>query len=219
MSQAPNPSDPHAGMQHLRVGPELASAKGMMILVHGRGGDANDMLGLLPYLDAEDLHVVALQAAGNSWYPFPFMSPTGQNEPGRTSGLDLIHRSVTEAEAAGLRTSKVVLGGFSQGACLALEYVHTNRRKYGAVLGFSGGLIGPPGTVFGGADALDGTPVFLGCSDRDPHIPRERVAETAAALSAGGATVDERIYPAMGHTINADELSAAWELVQRVTTE
>ncbi len=175
------------------------------------------MLTLLPYLDAARFHVVAVQAAGNSWYPFPFLAPIARNEPGRSSGLGVIGRHVAEAEKAGVPTRKVVLAGFSQGACLSLEYVHTHRRRYGAVLGFSGGLMGPPGSEFDGPATLDGTPVLLGCSDRDPHIPRERVAETAQALSAGGASVDERIYPGLGHTINADELSAAWELMQAVS--
>lgn len=208
--------EPHGSVPPVRRGTPLTEAAGLIILTHGRGAGADDMLGLLPYLDAELFHVVALQAAGNSWYPFPFLAPTERNEPGRSSGLSVIDTHIEAAEAAGIPTNKVILGGFSQGACLSLEYVHTRRRRFGAVLGFSGGLMGPPGTVFDGTATLDGTPVFLGCSDRDPHIPRERVAETARALTAGGAEVDERIYPALGHTINADELGAAWELVQAV---
>ena len=210
------PGGPHAGIAPLRSGPALEAAAGLLILIHGRGADAADILSLVPYLGAEDFHTVAPQAADRSWYPLSFMAPVEANEPGRSSALEQIDHHIEAAGHAGCPPERVVIAGFSQGACLATEYAHTRRRRYGAVIGFSGGLIGPDGMTWEPGSGLDGTPVFLGCSDRDPHIPRLRVGETALVLQAGGAVVDERIYPGMGHTVNADELTAALHLIRAV---
>jgi predicted esterase len=138
------------------------------------------------------------------------------NEPGLSSGLARLGEALAEIEAAGIPPERTILLGFSQGACLSLEFAARNARRYGAVVGLSGGLIGPPGTPRDYDGSLAGTPVFLGCSDRDPHIPRERVDETAEVLRGMGAEVTERIYPAMGHTVNEDEMEAVRGLVARV---
>jgi predicted esterase len=167
-------------------------------------------------LNHPDLAYLAPQAGGNTWYPYSFMAPISQNEPGITSGLQAVGEAVAEAEAAGLPPEKIILGGFSQGACLASEYLARNARRYGGLLLFSGGLIGPPGTPRDYEGDLDGTPVFLGCSDIDPHIPIQRVEETAATLADLGGSVTKKIYPGMGHTIIKDEIDQALQIVEQV---
>ncbi len=200
--------DPHAGQQVLRRGPALADARLVGIAVHGRGAGAEDILGLAEELDGSDVAWLAPQAAGLTWYPYSFLSPIPQNEPGITSGLAVLARLVEEAARAGVPASRVLLMGFSQGACLALEFAARHPGLYAAVVGLSGGLIGPPGTPRDYPGSLGGTPVFLGCSDVDPHIPVERVHESADVFRRMGAAVDARIYKGMGHTVNMDELSA-----------
>ena len=158
---------------------------------------------------------IAPQAAGNTWYPYSFMSPMAQNEPGLTSGLGVIGGLVAHARCrTAFGPDRIVLMGFSQGACLSQEFAARNARRYHAVIGLSGGLIGPPGTPRDYAGSFDGTPVFLGCSDIDPHIPLERVNESAEVFRRMGATVDERIYPRMGHTVNYDEIEAVRALLK-----
>lgn len=207
--------DPHAGLPVSRQGPRPAEARLAVILVHGRGGSAADLLGLARELETEDVLYVAPSAAGNSWYPYSFLTPMDRNEPGLSSGLRVISGLVDELARAGLPSTRVALLGFSQGACLALEYAARNARRHAAVIGLSGGLIGPPGTPRDYAGSLEGTPVFLGCSDVDPHIPVERVRESAAVLGRLGALVDQRIYPRMGHTVNEDEIAAVKTLLAR----
>ena len=187
-----------------------------MVMVHGRGATAENILNLADELGRDDLAYLAPQAAGYSWDPYGFMAPMPQNEPGLSSGLARIGEIVAQLEAAGIPPERIFLLGFSQGACLSLEFSARNARRYGAILGLSGGLIGPPGTPRDYPGSLAGTPVFLGCSDRDPHIPRERVDESAAVLKAMGAEVTERIYPAMGHTVNEDEVSFVRQLLDGV---
>lgn len=205
--------DPHAGQPVLRRGPASAQASLAVILVHGRGDSASGILGLADELDAPEVTWVAPQASGHTWYPYSFMSPTAQNEPGLTSGLGIIGSLVDTLDAEGLPPDRIVLMGFSQGACLSQEFAARNARRYHAVIGLSGGLIGPPGTPREYAGSLDGTPVFLGCSDIDPHIPLERVHESAEVFRRMGASVDERIYPRMGHTVNYDEMEAVRALL------
>jgi predicted esterase len=200
----------------LAAGPPPEEATGGLILLHGRGGSAEDMLSLVPELDCPGLACLAPQAAGFSWYPYPFMAPLSQNEPWLSSGLRRIQNLLTQLEEAGLESYRVVLLGFSQGACLGLEYCARFPRRYGAVVGLSGGLIGPPGTAWEYPGNLDGTPVYLGCSDVDPHIPRARVDETARVLERLGGLVTERIYPNMGHTINLDEIQFTRELLSNI---
>jgi predicted esterase len=184
-----------------------------MILVHGRGGSADDLLSFATELKLDDVLYVAPQAAGNTWYPYSFLAPMESNEPGLTSGLNKISALIDDLRREGLSPDRVGLLGFSQGACLSLEYAARYARRYAAVIGLSGGVIGPPGTPRNYAGSLDRTSVFLGCSDVDPHIPVERVRETAEVFRQLGASVDERIYPGMGHTINADEIIAVREIL------
>lgn len=202
--------DPHRGQPILTAGPAPVAARLTAILVHGRGGSADDMLSLAREFELDDVAYLAPQAAGRSWYPYSFLSPIAKNEPGLTSGLQVLKDSIADLERAGIPASQVVLAGFSQGACLALEFAAREARRYAAVIGLSGGLIGPPGTPrnyhFDGS--MRDTPVLLGCSDVDAHIPVERVRESATVFRALGANVDERIYPGLGHTVNADEIEA-----------
>ena len=200
--------DPHGGQPVRRRGPEPAKARLTMILVHGRGDSASGILGLVDELDAPDVCWLAPEAASNTWYPYSFLSPLPQNQPGLDSGLGVIGRLLQSVEDAGVDVARVGLMGFSQGACLAQEFAARQARRYAAIIGLSGGLIGPPGTPREYPGAFDGTPVFLGCSDIDPHIPLSRVKESAEVFRRMGANVDERIYPRMGHTVNADEIAA-----------
>lgn len=200
--------DPHGGQPILASGPALAEARLVAILVHGRGASAEDILSLTHELRVKDVAYLAPQAAGASWYPYTFLAPLERNEPGITSGLRVLASLMEQAGAQGVPSDRVVLMGFSQGACLSLEFAARHAQRYAAVIGLSGGLIGPPGTPRDYTGSLEGTPIFLGCSDIDPHIPLERVHETAEVFKRMGAHVDERIYPRMGHTVNRDELDA-----------
>lgn len=206
-------SDPHDGQPVLRRGPDPARARRAVILVHGRGDSAAGILTLADAFAVPDVAWIAPQAAGNTWYPFPFLAPMPRNEPGLSSALRVIETLVTSLTSDGFGAERIVLMGFSQGACLSLEFAARNARRYAAVVGLSGGLIGPPGTPRNYGGAFDGTPVFLGCSDIDPHIPVERVHESAEVFRRMGAKVDERIYPRMGHTVNQDEVDAVARLL------
>lgn len=199
---------PHQGQPVATAGKPLAQAKAAMILVHGRGATADSILALAQELSHPDIAYLAPQAAGNTWYPYSFLESIEHNEPGLSSGLAAIHALVEQAEAAGIPPERVLLGGFSQGACLALEYVARNARRYGGVFGYSGGLIGPAGTPRNYGGSLAGTPIFIGCSDVDHHIPKERVLESDSVLKDLGGNLDTRLYRGMGHTVNQDELDA-----------
>ena len=214
--QAGPQTGPHAGQPVVSAGRPPAEATAAVILVHGRGATAEDILTLVPELDRPDLAYLAPQAAGNSWYPYGFMAPLEQNEPGLSSALAVLGELLAALASAGIGPERTMLLGFSQGACLALELAARAARRYGAVVGLSGGLIGPAGTPREYAGSLDGTPVLVGCSDRDPHIPLPRVRETARVMAALGGRVSEQIYPAMGHTINADEIERVRQLLDRL---
>jgi predicted esterase len=203
-----DPRDPHAEQPVLHEGAAIGSARLVAILVHGRGATAHDIIGLAHEFRRTDVAWLAPQAAGRTWYPYSFLSPIAQNEPGITSGLRVIAGLIEEAGRQGVAADRVALMGFSQGACLALEFAARHAARYKAIAGFSGGLIGPPGTPRNYPGAFDGTPVFLGCSDVDAHVPVERVHESADVFRRMGASVDERIYPRMGHTIVPDEIEA-----------
>lgn len=207
---------PHENQPILRAGRPLAEAQAALILVHGRGATAASILELADYLPHPAMAYLAPQAAGNTWYPYSFLMPMEQNEPHLSSALARLASLLDEVERAGIPAERVVLAGFSQGACLASEFVARHAQRYGGLLVFSGGLIGPPGTPRAYEGTLAGTPVFLGCSDVDPHIPLARVNETAEVLARLGAAVDKRIYPRFGHTINQDEIDAAAALVATV---
>jgi predicted esterase len=205
-------SDPHRGQPVLRHGPDPAAARLVLVAVHGRGASASDILSLAAEIDLADVAVVAPEAADHTWYPYSFLAPTADNQPHLDSALALVDRLVADL-ARQTPHARIGLIGFSQGACLSLEYAARHARRYAAVIGLSGGVIGPPGAPRDYAGSLDGTPVFLGCSDVDPHIPLARVHETADVFRALGASVDERIYPHMGHLVNRDEIDAVRRLL------
>ena len=209
----PDSMDPHAGQPVLATGVPLERAFGAVVMVHGRGATARDILEIADVLPQDGVSFLAPQAAHNSWYPRSFLADFAQNEPWYTSAHNTIARMLARVAEAGIPTDRTILLGFSQGACLALEFVARNARRYGGVVGFSGGLAGPDGTSRDYAGSLDGTPVFLGCSDTDFHIPKARVEETAEVLTRMGGIVTMRIYPGMGHTINREELQFAREMV------
>lgn len=190
----------------IRAGAPLGAARAAMILVHGRGASAEGMLGLAGAFEADDFAYVAPQARSGSWYPQSFMAPIAENEPHLSNALKTLSDVVADAERQGVPSDRIVLLGFSQGACLTLEFAARNARRFGGVVGLSGGLIGPEGTPRTYAGSLAGTPVFLGCSDVDFHIPLKRVNESAEVLKALGGNVTEIIYPGMGHTIVEDEV-------------
>lgn len=208
---------PHDTEPTLRAGQSLDSAGAVGILVHGRGADPRDMAGLAQAFRRPGFAWLMPAAAGNTWYPFSFLSPREKNQPGIDSGLSVIDGLVKQALDRGIPENKLVIGGFSQGACLASEFCVRYPRKYGALLAFSGGLIGPPGMGWDDVRAdLSGVEVFLGCSDVDPHIPKERVIETEQVFARLGASVVRKLYPGMGHTINEDELREAQRVLDAV---
>ena len=202
---------PHSGQRVRTAGEPLETAQAALIMVHGRGATAEDILSLTDELDGPHFAYVAPQAAGRQWYPNSFLAPIASNEPGLSSGLAVLAALLEQIGAAGIPPERTMLLGFSQGACLALEFVARHARRYGGVAGLSGGLIGPDGTPRDYAGSLAGTPVFLGCSDVDFHIPKERVEESARVLRRLGGLVTARLYPNMGHTINMDEIGAVQE--------
>jgi len=216
MTKKPDLNGPHQGLPVHKAGQPLEQAKAAMILLHGRGATPPDILSLASEIYHPDFAYLAPQAANNTWYPFSFLAPIEDNEPGLSSGLRAISDVLSQVEEAGLSPEKVIIGGFSQGACLAAEYTARNARHYGGLLVFSGGLIGPLGTARDYPGSLAGTPVFLGCSNTDFHIPEERVHESAQVFERMGAAVTKRIYPNMGHTIIEDELVEARKIVQMV---
>lgn len=200
----------------VRAGKPIDAAHAAVVLVHGRGASAESMLGLANAFDAQDLAYIAPQASTGSWYPYSFMAPISQNEPHLSDALDTIGRVVEDIERQGIPPERIVLLGFSQGACLALEFAARNARRYGGVVGLSGGLIGPAGTPRNYAGSLEGTPVFLGCSDVDSHIPLARVRESTEVLRKLGGDVTEKIYPGMGHTIVQNEIDHIDKLLRAV---
>ena len=190
-----------------RAGAPPSRAKGVVLLIHGRGASAESMLPLADVLAMPDFCYLAPQAEGYTWYPQSFMAPTSANEPYLSRALDRIAAIIADILGSGVDAGNLAVVGFSQGACLASETVLRNPRPYGFVGVLSGGAIGPPGTPRDYAGSLAGANVFLGCSDHDPHIPLARVKETTAVFTRMGATVTERIYPGSSHGINDDEVA------------
>ncbi len=207
---------PHQGMPVRSAGMPLSDAKAAVVLIHGRGATAESILELRTVLDFPELAFLSPQASGHTWYPYSFLAPLARNEPGLSSGLRAIAETLRTVEEAGVQTDKIIIGGFSQGACLASEFVARNARRYGGLLVFSGGLVGPIGINRSYEGSLEGTPIFIGCSDRDPHIPLERVRESTQTLRALGGSVTEKIYPDMAHTIVQDEIDHAARIIQDV---
>ncbi len=199
---------PHQGQPVLTAGEPLERAKAAMIMIHGRGASPEDILSLAGEVNQPGFAYLAPQAAAYTWYPNSFLAPIASNEPGISSGLAVISTLFERLNAAGIGPERTILLGFSQGACLSLEFASRNARRYGGVAGLSGGLIGPDGTPRDYPGSLQETPIFLGCSDRDMHIPKERVLFSAEFLQQQGGTVTARLYPNMGHTVNDDELEA-----------
>jgi predicted esterase len=207
-------TDPHAGQRVLTAGPEPEQAGAVVVLAHGRGGTAESMLSVYRVLGLATLAALAPEAAGHAWYPKPFLAPLAANQPFLDSALRRIESLVSDLLARGISSDRIGLVGFSQGACLTVEFVARHPRRYGSVIGLTGGLIGPPGTPRDYRGSLGDTPVFLGSSDPDPHVPFERVEETAVVLARMGGKVDLRRYPGMSHTINEDEIDASRALLQ-----
>ncbi|MCC6928936.1 MAG: dienelactone hydrolase family protein [Gemmatimonadaceae bacterium] len=208
------PTGPHQGGYILTGGAPLDTARGALILTHGRGATAESIMSLAPQLGATDLAWFAPQASGNTWYPYSFLAPIADNEPGISSGVQALRDIVAYIEKAGIPAERIALAGFSQGACLTLEFVGRHARRYGAVAAFSGGLIGPEGTPRDYDGSLDGTPVLIGCSDADSHVPLARVHESTEVLTRLGAVVDERIYKGMGHLVNDNEIEVTTAMLQ-----
>jgi predicted esterase len=206
----------HDPARVLLAGAPLAQARGATVLLHGRGGSADDIASLAQVLALDRMAFLIPEATGHTWYPQRFIAPLAANEPWLGSALAVVGSLVDRATAAGVPAGRIAIGGFSQGACLALEFVARQPARYGAVVAFSGGLIGPPDEPRPAPPegrTLGGTPVFLGCGDRDGHIPVASVEASAAVFQALGAAVDLRIYPGMGHTINQEEIGAARALL------
>lgn len=207
---------PHQGQPLLYAGAAPEKAKAAMIMIHGRGATARDILTLAAEVRQPEFSYIAPQAFGNTWYPYSFMAPIGSNEPGISSGLQVITGILKALEENDLPPERVMILGFSQGACLATEFIARNARRYGGVAGLSGGLIGPEGTPRDYTGSLADTPVFLGCSDVDFHIPKERVHETAEIIKKLGGEVTVRLYPKMGHTVNLDEIKFVQGMMQKL---
>jgi predicted esterase len=186
-----------------------------MLLVHGRGASAADIMTVGAQLQHPGFAYLAPQAEGGAWYPNRFMEPMERNEPYLSSALDVLGSMVKGLEAR-IPADRIILVGFSQGGCLALEFAARNARRYGGVVGFSSGLIGPDDTPRDYPGSFDGTPVFLGCSDVDPHIPAQRVLDTADVYERMGAKVSVKLYPGMGHTVSSEEIEAVRAMVAAV---
>jgi predicted esterase len=190
-----------------------------MLMLHGRGASAEDILSLANEFNMPGFAYLAPQATGNTWYPNRFLVPLEENEPWLSSALKFVDDVLTEIINAGTPAERIILLGFSQGACLTLEFAARNARRYGGVVGLSGALIGPDDTPRDYKGSLAGTTVFLGCSDVDFHVPKERVDETAEVMRRLGGEVTERLYPNMGHTINQDEIDFVRGMMQRLVDD
>jgi predicted esterase len=206
---------PHTGMPVLEAGERLGKASAAMILAHGRGATAEDILTVAAELMHPGFAFLAPQASGNAWYPNPFTAPLESNEPYLSSALEVLETLLARVEET-IPARRIILLGFSQGACLTLEFAARHARRFGGVVGLSGGLIGPDGTPRDYAGEFESTPVFLGCSDVDPHIRKDRVIEAAGVFTRMGGQVTMRLYPGMGHTVNQDEINSVREIVEAV---
>jgi predicted esterase len=207
-------SDPHLDQPVRRFGVALEQATGAVILLHGRGGSAEDILGLAEAMYHPGLAYLAPQAAGHTWYPYSFLAPIGQNEPWLSSALRRVEATVELATSAGISTDRIVVCGFSQGACLATEFIARHPAKYAGLIAFTGGLIGPPEANLTHTGDLEGTPAFFGSGDPDPHVPWERVERSVQILRGMNASVAARRYPGRPHTISAEELDFGKRLIQ-----
>ena len=208
-------NNPHAAGELLHAGASLDVATGAVILLHGRGASAGDILSLASPLEQPGVAYLAPQAAGSTWYPQSFLAPREQNEPWLTSALDRVEQIVRSLQSAGMTRAQIVICGFSQGACLSSEFVASHPARFAGVIAFTGGLVGPPGSDLTHAGNLAGTPVLLSSGDPDPHVPWVRVQQTADELSRMGAQVTMRRYPGRPHTVSAEEISDARVLLEQ----
>lgn len=198
---------PHQQNPIQKGGAAADEANIAMIMIHGRGASAASIADLSRAFNTElKLRLAAPQAAGHTWYPYSFLAPTEKNEPGLSSGLQQIYSSFTELEDEGFKPEQIYLLGFSQGACLATEYAARHPQRFGGLIILSGGLIGNEVHAENYSGSLEQTPVFMGCSDVDPHIPLERFNETETVLNKLGAAITKKVYPGMGHLVNEDEI-------------
>lgn len=204
----------HANQPVLHAGAPLAEAKGAVVLLHGRGGSAEDILSLAQPLYREGLAYFAPQAAGHRWYPNSFLAPREANEPWLSSALEKVGSVVAEIEAAGIQRDRIVIAGFSQGACLATEFVASNAARYAGLTAFTGGLIGPPDANLHHEGSLAGMPALFLSGDPDPHVPWQRVQDSAAELERMGAVITARRYPGRPHTISPEELELAGTVIR-----
>ena len=211
--------DPHSGQTVLAAGVPLEQARAVVVMLHGRGASAADILGLSQRLTLPGLAFLAPQAAQSTWYPNRFLAPIESNQPWLDSALKQIDALIGQASSAGIPTFRTCLLGFSQGACLALEFAARSGLRWGGIFGLSGALIGPLGTARSYPKGSQGTSVLLGCSVPDPHIPRESVLESARLLEELGMRVDLRLYPDLGHTVNLDEVDAVRSVLEKVLDE
>jgi predicted esterase len=209
----------HAGQPVLAAGRPLGESHAVMVMIHGRNAGPRNILDLVPALGRPEFTYLAPAAANGTWYPYSFLADRESNEPWLSSALERLDTLVGEVLERGIRSEHVVLLGFSQGACLTSEFAVRNARRYGGIVAYSGGLIGPPGTTWETPGAFEGTPAFLGCSDVDPHIPEPRVHESAAVFERMGADVTVRIYPGMGHLVNEDELEFTRGLMDAILAD
>ena len=211
-------NDPHANGRVLHAGSPISEASLVVVLLHGRGGSAEDILGLASAFELDNVAYLAPQAAGHTWYPLSFMAPRGANEPYLSSALAKLESVVASLEHAGFARDRIVIAGFSQGACLSTEFVVRHPAHYGGLIAFTGGLIGPPGSLPSGDDTASGAgfagmPALLCSGDPDPHVPWQRVEESAFVLRSMGATVTTQRYPGRSHTITPEELGLARTLL------
>ena len=204
---------PHQNQKVVTAGEDLTQAKGAVIMIHGRGASAESILTLGDEFGDTGLHYAAPQASQFQWYPHSFLAPVEQNEPGLPSGLQAIFDVLTQIEKDGIPNEKIIILGFSQGACLACEFVARHPARYGGLVVLSGGLIGESVSADNYTGLLDNTPVFFGCSDIDPHIPLERVEQSAEIMEGLGGRVTKKIYPGMGHTVNNDEIEEIQKII------
>jgi len=218
MTQIDAFQNPHQGQPVRMVGEPLESAQAAMLMIHGRGARAEDILTLTDQLNQPGFAYIAPQAAGNTWYPNRFLVPLAENEPWLSSALSFIGDVLGQIINLGISSERIMLLGFSQGACLTLEFAARNARLYGGIVGLSGALIGSDDAPREYVSSLSGTPVFLGCSDIDFHVPKERVDQTAEVLRKLGGKVTERLYPNMDHSVNQDEIDFVRGMMESLTS-